>query len=170
MRRASALAAAAVAAATLSVHAAEQQPTAPAAKAPVEETMRKPKPGGDTSPIPQDEKVVISVREGKLAAKPRFAIIRKHQPLRWAIEGLAPGMTLEIDFEVYDGRKGPFPWRRGKGDNPVRGRYTFDARNPLVEAEASDAGGYFKYHVVLRNRAGEDVFALDPGVVVKNDN
>lgn len=168
MSRASALAVAALAVA-LPVHAAEQPQAAPEAKAPVEETMAKTKPGGDTSPIPQDEKVVITVRDGRLVAKPRFALIRKHQPLQWSVEGLTAGMTVEIDFEVYDGRKGPFPWRRGKENNPVRGRYLLDARTNVIEAAASDAGGYFKYHVVLR-KGGEDVFALDPGVVVRNDN
>ncbi|HET8646476.1 MAG TPA: hypothetical protein VFO85_13360 [Vicinamibacteria bacterium] len=134
---------------------------------PEKKPVRPPK-GGDQSPIPQDERVVVSVKEGRtLVVRPHNAIIRKHQPLRFAVEGLPAGMSVEIDFEVYEGRKGPFPWREKPG-NPVRGRYLLDPKNPLVDSTDSDVAGYFKYHVVLR-KGSEDVFALDPGVVVKND-
>jgi hypothetical protein len=38
-----------------------------------------------------------------------------------------------------------------------------------VETGASDTPGYFKYHLVLRDRNNGDLAALDPGVVVKNE-
>jgi hypothetical protein len=143
-----------------------------AAAAPVTQTGGDTKPGGDTSPIPQDLKVVITVSNNQLVAKPEFAVIRKLQPLRFAVEGLPAGMHVEIDFEIYDSDrgpsvKGPFP-RRDHPANPVRGRYVLDRNTPGIGTANSDVAGYFKYHIVLREGT-RDVFALDPGVVVKND-
>jgi len=152
-------------AASLGACAADEPQAAPEAKpAMTAATQDKKGIGGDRSPIPQDEKVVITVTDGRLVVKPLNAIIRKHQPLRWAVQGLRPGEHVEIDFEVYEGRKGPFP----RWNNPFRGRYVLDERTTGVESNASDVAGYFKYHVVLR-KGSEDIFALDPGVVVKND-
>jgi hypothetical protein len=149
---------------SLACHAAESQAPADAKPTAVASAEDR-KPAGDTSPIPQDQKVVITVVDGRtLSVKPRFAIIRKHQPLKFAVEGLKQGQSVEIDFEVYEGYKGPFL----RGENPYRGRYVLDERVTGIETRASDRAGYFEYHLVLR-RGTEDVFALDPGVVVKND-
>lgn len=159
---------------SLAACAADEPQAAPEAKAAMTAAAQDKKGiGGDRSPIPQDEKVVITVTREKgrtgdyverLVAKPKFAIIRKGQPLRFAVEGLRPGQHVEVDFEVYDAKKGPFPPIR----EALRGRYVLDERTTGVATEDSDAAGYFKYHVVLR-QGTKDVFALDPGVVVKND-
>jgi hypothetical protein len=129
--------------------------------------------GGDKSDIPQDRTVVITVAREKgpdgkeyekLSAKPRFAIIRKGRPLTFKVDGLRQGMHIEIDFEVYEATKGPFPPTK----DSFRGRYLLDNRKPEVTTDNSNKAGYFKYHVVLREGT-RDVFALDPGVVVKNE-
>jgi hypothetical protein len=174
MSRASALAAAAMAA-SLSVHAAEQSQTAPDAKAPMEATMETRNPGPDG--IPQDKEVRVSVIDGRsLKVKSTDALIHLGRPLRWVVEGLRDGQTVEIDFEVYRSDykdvhrnvKGPFTWADHPA-NPVRGRFILDEKNTRVESGPSEVPGYFKYHVVLRDRKRNDVFALDPGVIVKND-
>jgi hypothetical protein len=64
--------------------------------------------------------------------------------------------------------KGPFLWRQDPA-NPVRGRFILNEKKATVETGASDTPGYFKYHLVLRDRNNGDLAALDPGVVVKNE-
>jgi hypothetical protein len=132
-------------------------------------------PYGGASPIPQDREVEISIEGRTLRVKPNDALIHVGRPLRFSAQGLRDGLTIEVDFEVTESHhkgpsrsvKGPFPHGEHPA-NPVRGRFVLSEKNPRVDTEASDIAGYFKYHVVLR-RGTEDLFALDPGVVVKND-
>ena len=96
--------------------------------------------------------------------------------LRFSAQGLRDGQTIEVDFEVYHSTykgsdrylKGPFSWREHPA-NPVRGRFVLDEQNRSVDTGPSDTPGYFKYHVILRDRNRKDITALDPGVIVKND-
>jgi hypothetical protein len=163
-------------AASLSVHAAEQSQTAPAAKAPVEATMERKNPGPDGAPIPQDKEVVVTVEGKSLTVRSQDALIHLGRPLAWSVRGLRDGQSVEIDFEVYRSDykgvarnvKGPFE-RTNRPGNPVRGRFMLDEKVSRIESGRSEVPGYFKYHVVLRDRNGDDLFALDPGVIVKND-
>ena len=145
-----------------------------AAQSPSPET--KPS-SGEPSPIPQDKQVVITVdANNQLTARSQDAVIHIGRPLVFAASGLRDGQSLEIDFEVYHSRykredkyvKGPFTWRLHPA-NPVRGRFLLNEKSPRVETGESDTPGYFKYHVVLRDRSNKDLSALDPGVVVKNE-
>lgn len=131
---------------------------------------------GEVSPIPQDREVVITWDGKTLKARSQDALIHLGRPLRWTVQGLRDGQTVEIDFEVYRSDykdvhrnvKGPFTWANHPA-NPVRGRFVLDEKNTRVESGPSDVPGYFKYHVVLRDRNRNDLAALDPGVIVKND-
>ena len=138
------------------------------------QTPAPDKGGGE--PIPQDREVTITTDGRSLTARSNDAVIHLGRPLRWTAQGLRDGMTIEVDFEVYHSRykgaeryvKGPFTWREHPS-NPVRGRFLMDEKNPSADSGPSDTPGYFKYHVVLRDRSRKDITALDPGVVVKND-
>jgi hypothetical protein len=81
-------------------------------------------------------------------------------------KGLTEGYTLEIDFKVEGGIRGPF----SKGEAALaRGRYTLSAKTPTVASGRSDVSspGVWKYEVVLRDAKGDDLVAIDPMGVLK---
>jgi hypothetical protein len=132
---------------------------------------------GEPKPIPQDTEVVITIgANNQLTAHSQDALIHIGRPLAFSVKGLREGQSLEIDFEVYHSYyhgeekrvKGPFEWRQHPA-NPVRGRFVLNEKTASVDTGKSDTPGYFKYHVVLRDRSNKDLAALDPGVVVKNE-
>jgi hypothetical protein len=130
----------------------------------------------DGGPIPQDKEVTVAVDGTSIRVKSNDALIHVGRPIRWVARGLRDGATLEIDFEVYYSHhksehyvKGPFPRREKYPPNPYRGRFVLDEKNTAVDSADADEPGYFKYHVVLRDRGGRDLAALDPGIIVKND-
>jgi hypothetical protein len=151
--------------------------TSPGGGGTVSASPQTPTPDkGGGEPIPQDREVTITTDGRSLTARSQDALIHLGRPLRFTAQGLRDGQTIEIDFEVYHSRyrrgdtyvKGPFA-RRDHPANPVRGRFILDEQNRSVDSGASDTPGYFKYHVVLRDKSRNDIVALDPGVIVKND-
>jgi hypothetical protein len=140
------------------------------------QTPAPDKPSGGGEPIPQDREVTITTDGRSLTVRSQDAVIHLGRPLRFTAQGLRDGQSIEVDFEVYHSTykgadryvKGPFAWREHP-TNPVRGRFMLDEAHRSVDTGLSDTPGYFKYHVILRDRNRKDITALDPGVIVKND-
>jgi hypothetical protein len=127
--------------------------------------------------VSTDTEVVVTamLNSGMYALKvlPDQALVKNGDSLDWkfVLPSKTSGYTIEVDFGVYDNTKGPFPRLSGLPHNPNRGRYiggdstTFP---PTITTQRSDHAGYWKYHVVLRDDHGDDVVALDPGLMVKD--
>jgi hypothetical protein len=107
----------------------------------------------------------FNARAGTLSANPPVALVKAGAPLAFRLPVLAVGYSLEIDFAVANGKKGPFPRHPGDPSNPVRGRW-ISAGHRLMSLP-SDAAGVFEYSIVIRNARFRDLAALDPMVVVK---
>jgi hypothetical protein len=106
-----------------------------------------------------------------LAVDPPIAVRPPKGDLTWKIDGQPPASSIEIDFDVAKGVKGPFPKKANAPDNPARGRYISQATgsSKITSATASEpAETYWKYTVSLRDGSGADIAApLDPIVIFK---
>jgi hypothetical protein len=98
-----------------------------------------------------------------LTVTPAIAVIVKESDFKWQVGKLPDRHTIEIDFRVHDGRKGPFK-RSAEG---TTGRYK-GGSDSEVKAGAVDYKGRdaWKYDVILRDGAGNDVAAIDPMVII----
>ncbi len=117
-------------------------------------------PGKGSFPV--DTTVVFDVRARTV--KPLVALLTPGSSIDLVVKGLTAGQTLELDFHVQGGVKGPFA-RTQK----VRGRYTF-AGDGKVTAGPVDRPGEeaWKFEVVQRQKDDtEDVWAIDPMIVSK---
>lgn len=125
-----------------------------------------PKPvQGASDCIPYDKTVTLTAKGNQIVASPMVAVVRLGETLTFVAEGLGD-LVLEIDFNVAGTRKGPF--LEYTKDRP-RGRFTLSREVGKVTAtfdkEAGDA--VWKYEVVLRDREGRDLAAIDPAAVGK---
>jgi hypothetical protein len=112
--------------------------------------------------IPTDTKVTITVAGRQLSIAPQIFLMRPGDTIDFVAEGLASGATLEMDFKVERGFKGPFG-RDPKAIDP-RGRYSFSEKVTRFSAtyEKALGEGVWKYEVVLRDNLGNDLAAIDP--------
>jgi hypothetical protein len=122
---------------------------------------------GQTPPagtaIPTDAKATVSFVNGKPSVEPVVAIVSSKAPeFQWVVGKLPDGYTVEIDFRVHDGAKGPF-----KAKKSSTGRYTggTDAKIPAGEVVNKGRNGW-KYDLVIRDADGNDQGAIDPMVIV----
>jgi hypothetical protein len=118
--------------------------------------------GAARTSFPVDTTVVFDVRARTV--KPLIALLGPGASIDLAVRGLTAGQTLEVDFRVQSGVKGPFARTQR-----VRGRYTF-AGDGKVTAGPVDRPGEeaWKFEVVQRQKDDtEDVWAIDPMIVSK---
>ncbi|HSB60382.1 MAG TPA: hypothetical protein VLI67_01590 [Vicinamibacteria bacterium] len=123
---------------------------------------RPPVKGAARTSFPVDTTVAIDA--GARTVRPLIALLPPGATIDLAVAGLAPGQTLEVDFRVQRGVKGPFA-----RSQRMRGRYTF-AANGKAAAGPVDQGGEeaWKYEIVVREKDDtDDVWAVDPMIVTK---
>ena len=114
-----------------------------------------------------DRQVSVTLSKGKLLVDPEDALIHLGDGISWDVSGLRELDTIEIDFHIYNDRKGPFPRSAKHIDaNPVRGRYIRQGRG-RIDAAPSDRSGYWKYSIVVRDSENMDIAIVDPGVMIK---
>lgn len=115
--------------------------------------------------IPFDHTVTIVTAGDRIVAKPMVAVVRPGESLTFVADDLGD-RVLEIDFKVAGARKGPF--RDYTKDRP-RGRFVLSGQMGKVAATYDpDAGdGAWEYEVVLRDKDGKDIAAIDPIAVGK---
>ena len=120
---------------------------------------------GASDCIPFDKTVTLSVKGDQIVASPMVAVVRPGEALTFVAEGLGERI-LEVDFNVEGSRKGPF---LDYTKERPRGRFALSRETGKVtvtyDKEARD--GVWKYEVVLRDREGRDLAAIDPAAVGK---
>ena len=123
---------------------------------------RPPAAKAASGSFPVDTRVTLDVKQRSV--RPLIALIPPGAGLELAVVGLADGQSLEIDFVVQGGSKGPF----AKAAASVRGRYLFRADSVLASGP-EDVGRdvVWKYDVVVRDKGEADLWALDPMIVVR---
>jgi hypothetical protein len=105
-----------------------------------------------------------------LTAVPYVALRPPKGSLKWNIAQQPAGYSIEFDFAVTNGAKGPFPRNAKAADNPAKGRYTNKptGKNTIETASSSEkADTSWKYTVTLRDASDNDVTTLDPIVIFK---
>lgn len=122
-----------------------------------------PPPPGDC--IPFDKAVTFTTKGDQIVAHPMVAVVRPGQTLTFVADDIGERI-LEIDFNVEGTRKGPF--RDYAKDRP-RGRFILsrDSRQVTATYDKEAGEGVWKYEVVLRDREGRDLSAIDPMTVGK---
>ena len=115
--------------------------------------------------IPFDKTVTFSTKGDQIVAQPLVAVVRPGETLTFVADDLGD-RVLEIDFKVEGQRKGPF--REFAKDRP-RGRFTLsrEAAKATATYDKEVGDGVWKYEVVLRDREGRDLAAIDPMAVGK---
>jgi hypothetical protein len=98
-----------------------------------------------------------------ITVTPRVAVLGKGTEFRWVVGRLPAGYTVEFDFRVHEGRKGPFV-RPGSG---ATGRYKGESESEVrAGAVANAPRDAWKYDVVVRDASGNDVAGIDPMIIV----
>ena len=120
---------------------------------------------GAAACIPFDKVVTFTTKGDQIVAHPMVAVVRPGETLTFVADDLGERI-LEIDFNVEATRKGPF--RDYAKDHP-RGRFTLSRESGKVTAtyDKGAGEGVWKYEVVLRDRDGRDLAAIDPMAVGK---
>ncbi len=121
-----------------------------------------PGKGGGRTIFPLDTQVVVDVKARSVT--PLIALLTPGATIDLVVKGLAAGQTLELDFHVQSGFKGPFARTQR-----WRGRYTFTADGKITTGPVDRPGEEaWKFDVVERQREDtEDVWAIDPMIVSK---
>jgi hypothetical protein len=115
-----------------------------------------------TSKILLNGRVRIEFDKAKgIQVEPRVAFIGRDTSFAWDVK-LPEGYTLEIDFEVHQGVKGPFV----KPAGGQTGRYQASKSGEIAAGKlAGRERDAWKYSVIVRDqKTGEDVMAIDPMV------
>lgn len=98
--------------------------------------------------------------------QPERATISTGGQVTWSIT-LPASFTLEINFDVKQGVKGPFP-TNGQPDNPSQGVYE-GGTSTIVTAPATAADGTdWKYNVIVYDASHQPVSSVDPKVSIRN--
>jgi hypothetical protein len=123
---------------------------------------RAPGKGAARGSFPVDTSVVVDVKARSVT--PSIALLTPGATLELVVKGLAAGQTLELDFHVQGGVKGPFARTQR-----WRGRYTFTADGKVTTGPVDQRGeATWKYDVVQRQKDDtEEVWAIDPMIVSK---
>ena len=109
-----------------------------------------------------DTRVKVRVEKDMVVVEPAAAIVTPKAGVAWEIVGLPAGYSLEIDFRVQAGKKGPFVWVKGR----PRGRYVTSVAGAIESSPSDQKDGVWKYDVILRK--GEvDVYAIDPSIIIR---
>ena len=109
-----------------------------------------------------DTRVKVRVEKDTVVVEPAAAIVTPKAGVAWDIVGLPAGYSLEIDFRVQAGKKGPFVWGKGR----LRGRYLTSVAGAIESSPSDQKDGVWKYDVILRK--GEvDVYAIDPSIIIR---
>lgn len=124
------------------------------------------KRGGETY---SDAKVDLSSDGKTITANPAVALVSRavhaKTPFQWVIGTLPEGATLEIDFRVMGTQKGPF--KRAAGAPWPMGRYAGGSGSTITAGPLTGEGrAIWQYDVVLRDKDGNDIAAIDPGIVI----
>ena len=123
---------------------------------------RPPAAKAASGSFPVDTRVTLDAKQRTI--EPRIALIPPGAALELVVTGLADGQSLEIDFAVQGGSRGPF----AKTEANVRGRYLFRANSVLASGpENVGRDEAWKYDVVVRDKGEADVWAIDPMIVVR---
>lgn len=108
---------------------------------------------------------ITATADKSLSVDREYSVILPEGRLTWLVGDLGgDGRSVEIDFHVYEAKKGPFPLGEER-NNPVRGRYIGRSDDKIISKHA-DRRGYWKYEVVLRGPDDDDLASLDPGVMI----
>ena len=120
-----------------------------------------PPPG--TTTIPLDAKATVSFANGKPSVEPAVAIVSsKSAEFEWVVGDLPAGYTIEIDFRVHEGAKGPF-----KAKKSSTGRYTGGAGAKISAGQVVNKGrNGWKYDLIIRDADGNDKGAIDPMIII----
>ncbi|PYQ24368.1 MAG: hypothetical protein DMF79_01910 [Acidobacteria bacterium] len=123
---------------------------------------RAPGKGATRTSFPIDTTVVVDVKARSV--KPLISLLTPGASIELVVKGLATGQTLELDFRVQGGFKGPFARTQR-----WRGRYTFNADGKITTGPVDRPGEEtWKFDVVQRQKDDtEDVWAIDPMIVSK---
>ena len=124
---------------------------------------RAPGKGAATrTSFPVDTTVVVDAKTRTV--KPLVALLAPGSSIDLVVTGLAAGQTLELDFHVQGGVKGPFA-----RSQRWRGRYTFAGDGRVTTGPVDRPGEeVWKFDVVQRQKDDtEDVWAIDPMIVSK---
>ena len=121
---------------------------------------------GQTPPpatIPMDAKATVSFANGTPSVEPAVAIVSsKGGEFQWVVGTLPDGYTVEIDFRVHDGAKGPF-----KAKKSSTGRYTGGSGAKIGAGEVVNKNrNGWKYDLVIRDADGNDKGAIDPMIII----
>lgn len=131
-----------------------------------------PVDAADTVAVTTEVRISIKVKqvgdkkEYEIVADPMVALVKVGGRLAFqAVE--AGDLVLELDFNVTGTSKGPFSvW--DKGERPVRGRIQLTGNERAeVGYDKALGEGIWKYEIVLRDKNGKDLAALDPAAVGK---
>jgi hypothetical protein len=109
-----------------------------------------------------DTRVKVRVEKDTVVVEPTAAIVTPKAGVAWEIVGLPAGYSLEIDFRVQAGKKGPFV----PGKARLRGRYVASGAGAIESSPSDQKDGVWKYDVVLR-KGDVDVYAIDPSIIIR---
>jgi hypothetical protein len=121
--------------------------------------------GRSVAAVPYDTEVALTSDGKTITATPPIAIVSRGSgtPFKWVVGSLPDGSTLEIDIRVQGTRKGPF----ARTEAGPQGRYVGRSGQSLPAGALQGAGReIWKYDVVLRDRDGNNVTAVDPAIII----
>jgi len=121
-------------------------------------------PVGASITLDDEAKIAFDPGSKTLTVTPAIAIITKGTAFKWVVGKLPEGYSVEIDFRVHAGRKGPFARSTDGTTGRFKGNSEAEVKAGVVESyQTRDA---WKYDVIVRDGKGVDVAAIDPMVII----